>query len=338
MQVWCDIRDSESPKDFDTVFDKILTRNPSDDFYQLNNSLIFNGETIGFYQKIIGLPSQNKARAKIGIVEWLMLEFDNWKMIPIENLVSECDGTITKIAVVIHNKSDIQGAAFALELGVDAIIIPNQNELIEQAIIAKSQRLESSQENYIQQKVNLDNLKLQPSIVSKISLGGVGDRYCIDLTSIIERGEGMLIGSSAASLALIHGETFDSEFVPSRPFRVNAGPPHSYVLMANGSTKYLSELKSSDEIMLVSSDGKTRSANVGRVKIEKRPFLSICWENNNFKPSTVFLQQAETVRVVCHNGDLKSVTSLKVGDKILSFNSQDTRHIGHRVSAQSKEI
>ena len=59
---------------------------------------------------------------------------------------------------------------------------------------------------------------------------------------------------------------------------MNAGPPHSYVLMADGKTKYIAELTSGDEVMLVSDNGKSRAATIGRLKIEKRPFLRISWE------------------------------------------------------------
>ena len=44
--------------------------------------------------------------------------------------------------------------------------------------------------------------------------------------------EGALVGSAATELALVMGETVASGFVPPRPFRVNAGPVHAYVLMA----------------------------------------------------------------------------------------------------------
>ncbi|CAM9935578.1 unnamed protein product, partial [Sphacelaria rigidula] len=33
-----------------------------------------------------------------------------------------------------------------------------------------------------------------------------------------------------------------------RPFRVNAGPVHSYALLADGSTKYLAELTAGDQV------------------------------------------------------------------------------------------
>lgn len=66
------------------------------------------------------------------------------------------------------------------------------------------------------------------------------------------------------ALVLVHAETVESGFVPPRPFRVNAGPVHSYVLMADQSAKYLSELKPGDAVLGVKHDGSTRAAIVGR--------------------------------------------------------------------------
>ena len=148
----------------------------------------------------------------------------------------------------------------------------------------------------------------------------------------------MLIGSSSSSMALVHGEVIESEFVPSRPFRVNAGPPHSYILMADGKTKYLSELNSGDSVLLVSEDGSTRSANIGRLKIEKRPFLRIYWENDYQISNSIVLQQAETVRILSRVGVVKSVTELKIGDTILCHESNQSRHVGNRVAINSKEV
>lgn len=46
--------------------------------------------------------------------------------------------------------------------------------------------------------------------------GGVGDRVCVDLIQSLVAGEGMLVGSSAKLLALVHAETFETGFVPAR--------------------------------------------------------------------------------------------------------------------------
>lgn len=41
----------------------------------------------------------------------------------------------------------------------------------------------------------------------------------------------MLIGSYSKSLFLVHSESLESEYVASRPFRVNAGPVQAYVMV-----------------------------------------------------------------------------------------------------------
>ena len=108
--------------------------------------------------------------------------------------------------------------------------------------------------------------------------------------------------------------------------------------MANGNTKYLSELISGDEVLLVSENGSTRPAIIGRLKIEKRPFLRIYWENDYHISNSIFLQQAETVRVLSRVGEVKSVTDLKTGDSILCHDSNHTRHIGNKVPINSTEV
>jgi len=326
------------PQNSVKVFDKVLTNDATQPLYQQDDLVFENHINIGIYGKITDTNSQNLVREKIGLIDWLVLEFTDWKMIPIENLISECEGTGTKLAVKVNKVEDIQGIAFALEKGVDAIIINQEPLMIEAAEIAKAQRLESKKKEPAIQEGFSDKLTLEPCIISEIKNGGIGERFCIDLTTMLEFGEGMLIGSSASSLALVHGEVLASDFVPSRPFRVNAGPPHSYIMMADGKTKYIAELESGEEILIVTANGGKRIGNIGRLKIERRPFLAIYWENNYDTVCSIFLQQAETVRLVCADGEVKSVTELSKGDSILCHESAHTRHIGNQVNIVSREI
>jgi len=320
------------------IFDYTLTKDHTGDFNLTDEKLIHNDSVIGYSFMIDGHKSHEKVRNKIGLVEWIVLDFSNWKMIPVENIIAECEGTGTKIAVIVNLAKDVNGIAFALEKGVDALVIENDDDLIHACSIAKSQRLENSSLDSIQTAESLEKLNLSELTITNIESGGVGERYCIDLVCLISKGEGMLIGSSSSSLSLVHGEVIDSEFVPARPFRVNAGPPHSYILMADGKTKYLSELISGDNVMLVSENGSTRSATIGRLKIEKRPFLRIYWENDYEISNSIFLQQAETVRILSRVGVVKSVTELKVGDTILCHESKHSRHIGNKVAIHSREV
>ena len=338
MQIWCDCRIDSIPKEMNEIFDYTLTKDLIGDFNLIDEKLMHNDSVVGYSFMIDGHKSHEKVRNKIGLVEWIVLDFSNWKMIPVENIIAECEGTGTKIAVIVNLAKDVNGIAFALEKGVDAIVIENEVDLIQACSIAKSQRLENSSLDNIQTTESLEKLKLSELTITNIESGGVGERYCIDLVCLISEGEGMLIGSSSSSLSLVHGEVIVSEFVPARPFRVNAGPPHSYILMADGKTKYLSELISGDNVMLVSENGSTRSATIGRLKIEKRPFLRIYWENDYEISNSIFLQQAETVRILSRVGVVKSVTELKIGDTILCHESNHSRHIGNKVSINSREV
>ena len=150
---------------------------------------------------------------------------------------------------------------------------------------------------------------------------------CIDTTAIMEPGEGMLIGSYSKAMIFVHSESLESEYVASRPFRVNAGPVQAYVMVPGGKTRYLSELEVGDEVLIVNTDGETRKAYVGRSKIEKRPLLLIEAEYEDVKIKTL-VQNAETIRVVDNDGKPLSVADLKKGDKIKVFIDQKARHFG----------
>ena len=92
-----------------------------------------------------------------------------------------------------------------------------------------------------------------------------------------------------------------------------------------------------DSVLISNPNGKTRIARIGRLKIEKRPFLAIYWHNIFDKPSCIFLQQAETVRLVNSSEELISITSLKVGDEILGWSGEGSRHIGESISSKVEE-
>ena len=89
--------------------------------------------------------------------------------------------------------------------------------------------------------------------------------------------------------------------------------------------------------MIVSKQGITRSCTIGRLKIETRPFILLRYSDEKHNQAHLLLQQAETVRVLGKNGAACSVTELGIGDVILAYNTNHTRHIGVSVSASSVE-
>ena len=240
-------------------------------------------------------------------------------MIPLENLIASSRGTQTRIAAAIDREIEISGAAFALGGGVDAILI--SGHLVDDAIKFLGDRW--TKEN------PPENTEINPTEARILSTegAGVGERVCIDLTRRIKEGQGAATGSISGKLCLIHGETISSEYVPNRPFRINAGAIHSYILMADGRTKYMSELETGDEIAILSSPGYIETAVIGRLKIEIRPLLVVRFEISGEEGQTV-VQQAETVRFVSPTGKAVSVTDAKAGDKITVFTDDRVRHIG----------
>ena len=296
-------------------------------------ALYIEGKQVGRRVDVSNSEGQSKARAMAGSVEWILLDLGEWKMIPIENIIAACDGGPTKVAARISSPEQVLGAAFALQIGVDALLVDEKT--LQTALIAKSQRGEVTIDAI--DETAKGELELSFLEVVEVTEGGVGDRVCVDLTSLLDPEEGMIVGSSSKSMVLVHGETVESEFVPTRPFRVNAGASHSYIMMADGTTSYLSELKMGDEVLVVNGNEESRSCVVGRVKIEKRPFILFRWKNENDNEAGVLLQQAETVRLISESHGLVSVTELVPGMKLLGWNGGAGRHVGQTISAEVDE-
>ena len=341
MEVWLDGRKSiEALASLDSGIDRILFPQYSDstrDYFIDGNRLMNREHLIGSLVTIDSDTSQEQARSLVGSVEWLVLEFTDWSMIPIENIIAACEGTPTKIAAVITSPEQAQGAGWALEQGVDALIVQNSPSMVEVALIVKAQRLEHTTPKVDEVRFSASKIGIGKLTITSIEAGGTAERYCIDMTRLLDQGEGLLLGSNASSFLFVHGETLESEFVPTRPFRVNAGPPHAYVRMADGKTKYLSELQSGDEIFLVNTEGLQRSASIGRLKIEIRPMILIKWIDENDKEGSMFLQQAETVRVVGFDKQIKSITKLKIGEEVIGWSDIGARHIGASISSAVTE-
>jgi 3-dehydroquinate synthase II len=263
--------------------------------------------------------SQEEALSLIGMVPWVLVRCSDWTMIPLENLVAASRGSGTRIAAAIVNEADLTGAAFALDYGVDAILVADDlwGAVSEVAgLRGPSKDAPSS-----------PPAETSSAVITSIEKGGIGERACIDLIQRLDEGEGMAIGSVSGLLCLVHGETVPSDYVPTRPFRVNAGAVHSYALMADGSTKYLSELSAGDDVAIVLPDGSQRPATIGRLKIERRPFLLVRYLSQEYE-GQIISQQAETVRLVTPGGGNISLTDLAVGDEISVLRDLRMRHVG----------
>lgn len=277
----------------------------------------FDGEVIGRLATIRGPGDETRVRALRGSAKHVVVRTEDWKVIPLENLIAYFQGSGTHLFVEVHDAAEAKLFLQAMEVGVDGIFL---TALAPQEIRAVRGLLESSQE-----KVSLTRGR-----ISAVRPLGLGDRVCVDTCSLLRTGEGMLVGNSASGLFLIHAETVESGYVAARPFRVNAGPVHAYIYLPDGTTKYLSELSAGDEVLAVDSEGRTRSVIVGRLKVERRPLLLV-EANAEGRRVTAIVQNAETIRFVTPGGKALSVAELKVDDEVLLRTEEGGRHFGMRI-------
>jgi len=254
-------------------------------------------------EKIIQLSRQKK----------VIVRTDDWTIIPLENLVARTGN----IFVEVHDLESARTSAGILEKGVDGLVITEQDPVRAKEIINE---IKSEQQITDLVGLRIDNIKPL----------GMGDRVCVDTCTMMGIGEGCLVGNSSQALFLIHAESIENPYVSPRPFRVNAGPVHAYVMVPGGKTRYLSEIKAGDEVIKVNSEGLSVPLIVGRVKIERRPLLLVAATGPN-GPVSVILQNAETIRLVRKDGEIISVVKLKPGDEVLGYVEEAGRHFGHKI-------
>ncbi|MDR2504301.1 MAG: 3-dehydroquinate synthase II family protein, partial [Deltaproteobacteria bacterium] len=144
----------------------------------------------------------------------------SWEIIPVENLLAAMQGTATPGELILEagTPEEAKLAAGILERGADAVSVPPQ-ALSALRHIAAALRDEDGL------------LPLTEAVITEITPAGMGHRVCVDTLSRLVKGQGMLVGNSAAFTFLVNAETEPSEYVAPRPFRVNAGAVHAYALL-----------------------------------------------------------------------------------------------------------
>ena len=270
----------------------------------------------GAYVRIFDQEYEAFAEAAAHDAEYTVVIGEDWTIIPLENLIARI-GEETDLLAGVTAAEEAQTAFETLELGADGVLLDTDNpDEIRETV-------------GVRDAAERETLDLQYGEVLAVERTGMADRVCIDTGSLMDHDEGMLIGSMSRGLFFVHAETAKSPYVASRPFRVNAGAVHAYVRTPDSGTKYLAELKSGDEVQVVDTEGNTREAIVGRVKIEKRPMFRVELDVDGDRIETL-LQNAETIKVATSEGR-KAVTDLEAGDEMLLYYEDVARHFGEAV-------
>ncbi len=273
-----------------------------------------------FFEFEIKSREDEEAAVRVPAGAWCVVRCADWKIIPLENLVAARPG---RIVAAVKNAQEARLALEILERGVDGV-------LLEAPDAAEVKKLGAMLQG------GAENLELVPAKITSIKPLGMGDRVCVDTTSILKPGQGLLVGDSSAGMLLVHAENVETPYCDPRPFRVNAGAVHAYVRVPEGKTKYLSDLAGGGRVLVIDPQGNGELAFVGRSKTERRPLLIVEAEHSGRK-ATLVLQNAETIRLTKPDGSPASVVTLAPGDEVLAYFEEAGRHFGQKVQETIKE-
>ncbi|WP_019972182.1 3-dehydroquinate synthase II family protein [Mycobacterium sp. 141] len=251
----------------------------------------------------------------VRVVPWTVLTFTDPTKIPLEIVIAAAENSGGRTVTVVNDITDAEIVKLVLEHGSDGLLLaPTAADDVATLARVVSHRL--------------DDAPLVELIVTGVEHIGMGDRACIDTCSLLDTDEGCLIGSFASGMFLSCSETHPLPYMPTRPFRWNAGAVHSYVLVPGNRTRYVSELRAGQPILAVRSDGTAREVRIGRVKIERRPLLSITATAPDGATVNVITQDDWHVRLLGPGGTVNNVTELKAGDRLLGCVPLESRHVG----------
>ncbi len=276
-----------------------------------------DGKTVAGYVIIKNKKYEEFALELGKTCDYLVVIGTDWKVIPLENLIAGLQKLDVEIIAGVRNADEAKLALETLEHGSDGVLLDTDD-------LSEIKKVMT-----VRDRSGMEKIPLVKARVTKVKQVGMGDRVCVDTASLMVPGEGMLIGSQSNGLFLVHSESEESPYVAARPFRVNAGAVHAYIRVGE-KTRYLSEMSAGDDVLIINSEGETRPAVVGRVKIERRPLMLVEAEVEGTKIKTL-LQNAETIKLVGADGKPVPVTALKEGDEVLVHFEAAARHFGIKI-------
>jgi len=271
------------------------------------------------FTEAIVTPQNYKELERLMSTQKLIIRNDKLDVVSLENLVAK-NG---RFYVQVRTPEEAETAANILEVGVYGVVLKPRNS---QDIRKVAERIKS----------NCGKIQLVEAKIAKIETGIVGYRVFVDTISQMRIGQGMLIGNTSDGYFLVHSECIENPYTGKRPFRVNGGGLHAYLLQPSDRTEYLSELKTGDPVLIVDASGRTQTTRIGRVKIEKRPLVLVEAIYRSKKISH-YLQNASTVNLLSR-GKPKPITELSIGDYVLvHVREAEGRHYGIRIKEDIME-
>jgi 3-dehydroquinate synthase II/3-amino-4-hydroxybenzoic acid synthase len=259
---------------------------------------------------------------------YVMIRFRDPTNIPLELVIASLQPTGTVLIKEINEPNDVADAVVALgvmEIGADGVMYSPRDhtylDLFAQGLEARKR----------------SSIAIETATITRSVPVGMGYRSCIDLATLFNEDEGMLVGSTSQGGILCCPEVFYLPYMETRPFRINAGAVHSYVFNHANRTDYMTELKVGTSVLIIDLAGQTRSAPVGRIKTEMRPLRLIEAQFASGEMINVLMQDDWHVRVFSAEGRPLNVTELKNGDRVLAHKNDPGRHVGIKITEKILE-
>lgn len=247
-----------------------------------------------------------------------VIKFDSETNIPLELLIASLQNTVTVLFKQVSKAIDGKIAFGVMEEGAGGVLLSTED--IEE-IVAMNQMIQNTESI---------KLKLVPGKVKSVEHVAMGYRACIDTTSLLNKNEGMLIGSFSRGGILVSSEMHYLPYMNLRPFRVNAGAVHSYVWCPDNTTEYLTDLKSGSSVLAIDHEGNAREVTVGRVKIEARPLLKVVVEAEGQLINTI-VQDDWHIRLLGINGEPYNASCIVEGTILATYVCESGRHVGIKI-------
>jgi 3-amino-4-hydroxybenzoic acid synthase len=275
------------------------------------------GKEVGLFVDVTGHDSLERGCARLSDVGHALFRFRDETKIPLEIVLARAEPHGTQVVTCVGDSVEADVVLGVLEMGSHGVLFGSleQDQLIRVADTVADRARETA--------VPLVRLTMTGS-----RHVGMGDRACIDTCSHLGLDEGVVVGSFARGGVLVCSETHALPYMPTRPFRVNAGAIHSYAVAPDDRTWYLSDLRAGMPLLAVRTDGRTRRIVIGRVKIERRPLIQLQFEAEDGQTIELMAQEDWHVRVFGAEPSPRNVTSLRRGDQVLGLLLRQARHVG----------
>lgn len=267
------------------------------------------------YVDVCDAATLDVACTAVRTAQHTLLRFRDPTKIPLEIVLATGDSSSGRTVTMVHDVEEAGVVLGVLERGSDGVCLAPANATVVDDLAELC-------------RTAIPRLALVEFEVRGVAHVGLGDRACVDTCTYLEKDEGILVGSFANTMLLACSETHPLPYMPTRPFRVNAGAIHSYTLAPGNRTRYLSELVAGSTLLAVRCDGRARQAITGRVKIERRPLLSIFAVAPSGEEGNIIVQDDWHVRMLGPAGTVHNVTELTAGDRLLGYLGRRSRHVG----------